>query len=226
MFWIPATLLALCASAALLFAQGDEQRLAKSAAALQQILSEDNGLPKTILDKGYCVIIFPGVKKVALVPGGSYGSGVLICRKGAKMDGSWGAPAMYALNMRSLNMQVGSTETDFALVIASQKGADQILIGKTKLGSNMATAKGPTGAHAASYNAEKNNIDVLTYARVHAPVAGVSLKGASMDSDEGANEAIYGKDKRTRDIVRGNQPVVLAAKPLVDLLDRASPMRE
>ena len=123
-------------------------------------------------------------------------------------------------------MQIGSTETDFALVIASQKGVDQILIGKTKLGSNVATATGPTGAHAASYSVGKNNIDVLTYARVHAPVAGVSLKGASMDSDEGANEAIYGKNKGAKDIVQGNQPVVPAAKPLVDLLDKASPMRK
>ena len=123
-------------------------------------------------------------------------------------------------------MQIGSTETDFALVIASQKGVDQILVGKTKLGSNVATATGPRGADTASYNIEKNNIDVLTYARVHAPVAGMSLKGASMDSDEGANEAIYGKDKRAKDIVQGNQPVVPAAKPLVDLLDKASPMRQ
>jgi lipid-binding SYLF domain-containing protein len=209
-----------------LFAQDEEQRLANSATALQQILSEHNGLPKRILDKGYCVIVFPGVKKVALAPGGSYGSGVLICRKGARMDGGWGAPAMYALNMRSLSMQIGSTETDFALVIASQKGVDQILIGKTKLGSNVAAAPGPRGAEAASYDIEKNNMDVLTYARVHAPVAGVSLKGASMGSDDGANEAIYGKKKGAKDIVQGEQAVVPAAKPLVDLLNEASPMRQ
>ncbi len=226
MSWRSATLLALCAMAVPLFAQDEEQRLANSATALRQILSEHNGLPKRILDKGYCVIVFPGVKKVALTPGGSYGSGVLICRKGVKMDGSWGAPAMYALNMRSLSMQIGSTETDFALVIASQKGVDQILIGKTKLGSNVAAATGPRGAEAASYDIEANNIDVLTYARLHAPVAGVSLKGASMGSDDGANEAIYGKDKRAKDIVQGNQAVVPAAKPLVDLLDEASPMRQ
>jgi hypothetical protein len=48
MFWSLATLLALCAMAVPLFAQDEEQRLANSAIALQQILSEHNGLPKTL----------------------------------------------------------------------------------------------------------------------------------------------------------------------------------
>ena len=226
MFWRVATLLAVCTSVVPLLAQKDEEkRLANSAAALQQILSQDNGLPKTILDKGYCVIIFPGVKKVALAPGGSYGSGALVCRKGAEMDGTWGAPAMYALDMTSLRLQVGSTETDFVLVIASQKGVDQVLNGKTKLGSNTNAAAGPTGAHAASYNVEKTT-DILTYARLKGPFAGVSLAGASMDNDEEANKAIYGKEEGAKDIVQGNQSVVPAAKPLVDMLDKASPMRK
>jgi len=226
MVWRLATLLALCAFAVPLFAQDQRQRLANSAAALQQILSEDNGLPKTILDKGYCVIIFPGVKKVAIFPGSSYGSGALVCRKGAEIDGTWGAPAMYALDMTSLDLQVGSTETDFVLVIVSQKGVDQVLNGKTKLGSNVAAATGPTGARAASYYNVERKTDILIYARLKGSSAGVSLARASMNDDEGANKAIYGKDKGAKDIVQGNQAVVSAAKPLVDLLDKASPMRK
>ena len=226
MFWRVAALLALCASVVPLFAQKDEEkRLTNSASALQQILSEDNGLPKTILDKGYCVIIFPDVKKVAINFGSSYGSGVLVCRKGAGMDGTWGAPAMYALDMASLNLQVGSTETDFVLVIASQKGVDQVLHGKIKMGKSVVAATGPTGAHAASYNVPRGT-DILTYARLKGPFAGVSLARASMDNDEGANKAIYGKDEGVKAIVQGSQAVVPAAQPLVDLLDKASPMRK
>jgi lipid-binding SYLF domain-containing protein len=66
----------------------------------------------------------------------------------------------------------------------------------------------------------------LTYARLNGPFAGVSLAGASMDNEEGANKAIYGKDEGAKDIVQGNHAVVPAAKPLVDLLDKASPMRK
>jgi SH3 domain-containing YSC84-like protein 1 len=196
-----------------LFAQKDEEkRLANSAAVLQQILSEDNGLPKTI-------------KKVAIGIGGSYGRGALVCRKGAKMDDSWGAPVMYALDQGSLGVQLGSTETDFVLDIASQKGVDEILNGKTKLGSNASATAGPTGAQAASYSAE-GNADILTYARSKGLFAGVSLAGASMDIDKDANKAIYGKEEGVKDIIHGNQAVVPAAKPLVDLLDKTSPARK
>jgi lipid-binding SYLF domain-containing protein len=53
----------------------------------------------------------------------------------------------------------------------------------------------------------------------------VSLAGASMDNDKGANKAIYGKEEVAKDIIQGNQAIVPAAKPLVDLLDKTSPMR-
>src|SRR5216684_8995294 len=82
-----------------LFAQKKEDdRLAKSAAAIQEILEEDNGLPKSILNQAVCVLIYPSVKKIAIGIGGSYGRGALVCRKGPKMNGTWGAPAMYSLD--------------------------------------------------------------------------------------------------------------------------------
>jgi SH3 domain-containing YSC84-like protein 1 len=215
--------IALClAVASPLFAQKKEaERLANSATVLQQILSGD--MPKSILDKADCVLVFPSVKKVAIGIGGSYGRGALVCRKGTKMNGAWGAPAMYALDQGSLGIQLGSTATDFVLVIMNQKGAEQVLNGKTKLGSNAAAAAGPTGAQATSYNADAMNVDVLTYSRSKGLFAGVSLEGASMEPDSNANKALYGKDISAKDIVEGNQAVISAAKPLVDLLDKNSP---
>jgi lipid-binding SYLF domain-containing protein len=132
---------------------------------------------------------------------------------------------MYALDMPSLSLQFGSTETDFVLVIVSRKGVDQVLRGKAKLGSNVTSAKGPTGARVAS-DTFKNNTDVLIYARLKGPAPGLSLRGAKMGNDEGANKAIYGKEEGAKDIVQGNQALVPAAKPLVDMLDKASPMRK
>jgi len=208
-----------------LFAQKKEaERLENSATALQQILS--GGLPQSILDKADCVVIFPSVKKVAIGIGGSYGRGALVCRKGAKMNGAWGAPAMYALDQGSLGIQLGSTATDFVLVVMNQKGAEQVLNGKTKLGGNAAAAAGPTGAQATSYNADAMNVDVLTYSRSKGLFAGVSLEGASMEPDSNANKALYGKDISAKDIVEGNQTVISAAKPLVDVLDKTSPARK
>jgi lipid-binding SYLF domain-containing protein len=209
--------LALCLAVACpTFAQSKEdQRLQDSATVLQQILGENNGLPTTILNQANCVVIFPSVKKVALGIGASYGRGAFVCRKGADMNGSWGAPAMYALDQGSLGFQLGSTATDFVLVVTSEKGAKQILNGKTKLGSNAAAAAGPTGAQATSYNAAAMNEDVLTYSRSKGLFAGVSLEGASMDTDNDANKELYGTEMSAKEIVT-DAPIVPAAKPLVE----------
>jgi SH3 domain-containing YSC84-like protein 1 len=82
----------------LLAQKKEDQRLADSATVMKELSQGDNGLPKSVLNQAMCVLIFPSVKKVAVGIGGSYGRGVLVCRKGAKMDGEWGAPAMYALD--------------------------------------------------------------------------------------------------------------------------------
>ena len=221
-------LLAVClAIASPLFAQKkEEERLSNSAAAMQTILGENNGLPKSILDQANCVLVFPSVKKVAVGIGGSYGRGALVCRKGEKMSGGWGAPAMYKLDQGSIGVQLGSTATDFVLVVMNQKGAEQILNGKTKLGGNAAAAAGPTGAQTTGYNADAMKTDVLTYSRSKGLFAGVSLEGASMDTDDDANKDLYGKKLSAKEIISGGQAVIPAAKPLVDALDKISPGRK
>jgi lipid-binding SYLF domain-containing protein len=220
--------LALCLTlASPLFAQKKEdERLANSATAMQAILSGDKGLPSSILDKADCIVVFPSVKKVAIGIGGSYGRGVMVCRTGANKDGSWGAPAMYKLDQGSIGVQLGSTATDFVLVVMNSKGAEQILNGKTKLGGNAAAAAGPTGAAANGYNADAMKVDVLTYSRTKGLFAGVSLEGASMESDDDANKAVYGKSITAKQIIDGGETTPAAGKGLVDLLDKTSPSKK
>ncbi|HEY4950416.1 MAG TPA: lipid-binding SYLF domain-containing protein [Candidatus Acidoferrales bacterium] len=210
-----------------LFAQKKvDDRLEKSATAMQAILQGDKGLPTSILDHAHCVLIFPSVKKVAIGIGGSYGRGELVCRKGSDMAGSWGAPAMYSLDQASLGVQLGSTATDFVLVVMSHKGVEQIQNGKTKLGGNAAAAAGPTGAQANGYNADAMKVDVLTYSRTKGLFAGVSLEGASMDADRDANKALYGKEITASEIISGAVPPPEAAHALISLLDHSSESRK
>jgi lipid-binding SYLF domain-containing protein len=213
------------AVASSVFAQKKEEgRIANSADVLRQLIAGD--LPKNILDQSDCVVIFPSVKKVAVGIGGSYGRGVMVCRTGAEMNGEWGAPAMYRLDQGSIGIQLGSTATDFVLVVMNKKGAEQILNGKTKLGTNAAAAAGPSAAQASAYNAAAMNVDVLTYSRSKGLFAGVSLEGASMDSDNDANKSLYGKELSAKDIVEGGQAAPAAAKPLDEVLTKASPARK
>jgi lipid-binding SYLF domain-containing protein len=217
---------ALClAIASPLFAQKkEEERLSNSATVFRAILA--GPLPINILDQAACVLIFPSVKKVAIGIGGSYGRGALVCRGGADMNGAWGTPAMYKLDQASIGVQLGSTATDFVLVVMNHSGAEQILNGKTKLGANAAAAAGPTGAQATGYNAAAMHVDVLTYSRSSGLFAGVSLEGASMETDDDANKALYGKAVSAKQIVEGGQAVPDAAKPLDEELTKASPVRK
>jgi SH3 domain-containing YSC84-like protein 1 len=220
--------LGLCLAVAfpLLAQKKEDERLENSAKVMKEILQGDKGLSTSVLNQAMCVLVFPSVKKIAVGVGGSYGRGVLICRKGDKMDGAWGAPVMYGLDQESIGVQLGSTATDFVLAVMHDKGVDTILNGKTKLGGNAAAAAGPTGAQATGYNAAAMSSDVLTYSRSKGLFAGVSLQGASMDSDKEANKKLYGKEMGAKEIVTSAQAVVPAAEPLVSLLDASSPARK
>jgi len=200
----------------------EAQRLDKSAKALQEIVSSGTGLRRQILDQAFCVLIYPSVKKVAFGIGDSYGRGALVCRKGQDMKGQWGAPAMYSLDQGSLGVQLGSTATDFVLVVVSQKGVEEILKGKTKLGTNAAAAAGPSDAQASTYNAVAAKVDVLTYSRSKGLFAGVSLQGASLAADDDANKALYGKDLTAAEIVKGDRAIPDAGIGLAHLLDTVS----
>ena len=65
--------------------------------------------------------------------------------------------------------------------------------------------------------------DVLTYSRTKGLFAGVSLAGASIEPDNDANKAIYGKEIGAADIVHNNTPIVASARPLVNFLNKTSP---
>jgi lipid-binding SYLF domain-containing protein len=224
------TALAICLamSAPIIFAQEKEdERLANSAKVLQEILGENKGLSTNILNHAVCVLIYPSVKKVALgITGSSYGRGALVCRKGTDMNGEWGPPAMYSLDQHSLGVQLGGSATDFVLVVMNQKGAEQILNGKIKLGTGASAVAGPTGAQATQYDAQAMNQDILTYSRSKGALVGVSLAGAKMDTDKDANKALYGKDVDAKEIVTGSEQPPAAAQALIVLLNKTSPSRK
>jgi lipid-binding SYLF domain-containing protein len=196
------------------------KRLADSTAVLQAVLGKQE-IPKRVLNKAVCVLIYPGVKKVGIGLGVSYGRGVLTCRSGASMNGSWSAPAMYTLDTGSLGAQLGGTSTDYVLLIMNQQAANKALSGKLKLGADASAVAGPAEASAGTYD---EKADILTYSRAKGLFAGASLGTASMGSDDDANKELYSKSVNATQIVREKAvPVPASGKPLVDLLDKASP---
>ena len=198
-----------------------DKRISESTAVLTTLLTKPNGIDKTLLNKADCIAVYPAVKKVAVGIGGTYGRGVLVCRSGKEMNGLWGAPIMYTLDTASLGAQLGSTSTDYVLLVMTRKGADKVLSGKLKLGADASAAAGPNAAAASGFN--DPNIDVLTYSQAKGLFAGVSLGSAALGQDDDANEALYGKQIDAIEIVRGTVAVPATAKPLIDLLNKMSP---
>jgi lipid-binding SYLF domain-containing protein len=206
------------------FAQNKiDNRLGDAAEVLQQILAKPDEIPRQLLNRSRCVLVFPAVKKVAVGVGGTYGRGVIVCRTGTNMTGEWSAPAMYKLNVGTLGVQLGSSSTDYVLLVQTKAGAQKILSGKLKLGADASAVAGPTGAKAVGVN--DTNVDVLTYSRAKGGLfAGASLGSAGLDTDDDANKSVYGKPITATEIVReGTVQPTPAGERIVDVLKSASP---
>jgi lipid-binding SYLF domain-containing protein len=200
-----------------------DKRIAETTTVLANIIDKPNGIPRSLLNKAQCVLVYPGVKKVGVGFGIGYGRGVLLCRSGKTMDGNWGAPVLYTLDANSLGAQLGSTSTDYVLLVMSQNGADKVLSGQLQLGKDATAAAGPAGAQAGGFNDPK--IDILTYSQTKGLFAGASLGSATMGADNKADQQLYGKTVDAVEIIRGDVPVPSTAKMLVDMLNKVSPKR-
>jgi SH3 domain-containing YSC84-like protein 1 len=128
----------------------EDDRINASANVIKEILGMPDGIPKALLDKADCLVIYPSVKKAAFIVGGSYGRGLITCRKGKDFSGSWSAPAMYALEGGSFGFQIGAQATDFVLLVMNEGGARSVMTSKVKLGGDASIAAGPVGRTASA----------------------------------------------------------------------------
>jgi lipid-binding SYLF domain-containing protein len=203
----------------------EDTRLKDSSTVLHEIFGmPDKGIPHDLLNKAYCVVVYPSVKKAAFVVGGSYGRGVITCRTGQNYTGPWSAPAMFALEGASFGFQIGGEATDFVLLIMNDTGAKSVLSSKVKLGADASAAAGPVGRTTSAETDVVMKAEILSWSRARGIFGGVSLEGSTMRSDDGANKDLYGKSLTTKEIVHGgvvHTPV--DGKPMIALLERTSP---
>jgi SH3 domain-containing YSC84-like protein 1 len=205
-------------------AQGkEEDRLRTCATVLKEIINIPDDIPKDLLDKAECVMVFPSVKKVAVGVGGSYGRGAMTCRTGEDFKGPWSAPTLMALEGGSIGFQLGGEATDFVLLVMNDRGATSVLGSKVKLGADASAAAGPKGRTAGASTDVVMQAEMLTYSRSRGLFAGVSLEGSTLRPDSDANTQVYGMQMSPRELVKGGVAIPSAAKPMVDLLNQRSP---
>jgi lipid-binding SYLF domain-containing protein len=198
---------------ALYAANKEQERLENCGVVMQEIVNVPENIPQPLLDKAECIIVFPSVLKAAFVVGGSYGRGAMICRTGKDFRGSWGSPAMYALEGGSIGFQIGGEATDLVLLVMNDRGASSILDSKVKLGGDASVAAGPVGRDASA--------DTDAYMRAEV------LEGASLRPDNDASADVYGTPVTAREIIRGGKTnIPNSGRLLVSVLEKHSPRND
>jgi SH3 domain-containing YSC84-like protein 1 len=195
----------------------DEETI-KNAATVLQTMLDSKAVPGSLLVTAKCIIVLPGVKKFAVGVGGSGGRGPMTCRDGENFTGNkWSAPAMFSIGGASAGLQLGGSSTDFVLLIMEPKAVNKVLEGKTKVGTDLTAAAGPSGA---TSTGTVGGADILSYGRATGLFACISLNGASLEPDSSANQRIYDKTISAREIVTDSAvKSTPAGQSLVSLLD-------
>jgi lipid-binding SYLF domain-containing protein len=205
----------------------EQKRLQECGVVMQEVLNIPDNIPKELLEKAECVIVIPSVRKIAFGVGASYGRGAMVCRKGEKFIGSWGAPAMYALEGGSVGFQIGGEATDLILLVMNNRGMESILSSKLKLGADASVAGGPKGRDASADTDAWMRAEILSYSRSRGVFAGVSLEGSTLRPDDEASEQVYGHAIKAKEIVRSETMVVPATgRHLVNTLQKSAPHNE
>src|SRR5437868_2197878 len=137
-------------------------RAESAAAVLQEIFAApDKGVPEDLLGSAKCAIVIPGMKKAGFVVGGRYGRGFATCRTA----NGWSAPAPVFLGGGSWGAQIGGEAVDVLMLVMNDKGMQQLLSSKFKIGVDASAAAGPIGRSASADTNWKLNSEILTYTR-------------------------------------------------------------
>ncbi len=188
------------------------QRLANSKSVLDEVMATpDKGIPQEILSDATCVGVVPGLKKAAFVIGGEYGRGVVTCKTGH----GWSAPAFIGITGGSFGFQIGGQSTDLVMVAVNDKGFQDLLKSKFKIGADAAASAGPVGRNAKAGTDWKLNAELLTYSRSKGLFAGIDLDGAVVSANDEDTHAFYGNDASYQNILKGSVAVPSNARAFV-----------
>ena len=194
-----------------------DERLDDAATLFGEVMSApDKSIPQDLLNKSYCIVLVPGLKKAAFGFGGKYGRGFAVCRH-ANGQG-WGPPAAIRIEGGSFGLQIGFSSSDVVLLVMNERGMKRLTTSKFTIGANATAAIGPVGRDATAQTDALMTAEILSWSRSHGVFAGVSLDGATLRNDIDENQAMYGQRWNSKQILTsGAKPPAGAAKMLAVL---------
>ena len=189
-----------------------DKRLNAATATLNEIMATpDKSIPTSILQQATCVGVVPGLLKGAFIFGAEYGQGVVTCRTGH----GWSAPAFIQMAGGSFGFQIGGQGTDLVLVAVNQKGFQDLLKSKFKIGGDASAAAGPVGRDTQAATNWKLQSELLTWSRAKGLFAGIDLNGVAVTENTDDTTAFYGQPHSFEQILKGDVLPPEAAKPFV-----------
>jgi lipid-binding SYLF domain-containing protein len=193
--------------------KGDLQDRVNSAkTVLDQIMqAKDSTIPKNIIQHATCVGVVPGVIKGAFIFGAQYGQGVVTCRTGH----GWSAPVFIRMAGGSWGFQAGGQSTSLILVAVNDRGFQDLLKSKFKIGGDASAAAGPVGRAGQAATDWKMDAQLLSYSRNKGLFAGISLDGTSVTQNREDTNTYFGGPQDGQNVLRGNVGVPLGAVDFV-----------
>lgn len=216
-FILTATACAVTLAASHGFAATDRAKLVDRLNAASRVITEieatpDKAIPTSILSNATCVAVVPSYKKAAFVVGGSYGQGVVTCKT---PSGRWSAPAFVQMAGGSFGFQIGGQATDLILIAVNNRGMQDLLRTKFKIGGDAAASAGPVGRNAAAATNLTLKSELLTYSRSQGLFAGIDLNGTVVNQNTSDTRTFYGHDIPFATILEGKVATPAAGRPFV-----------
>ena len=218
--------LAVAAVCAPLWAKVDKaktnERLDDSASLFSEVMgTPDKAIPQSLLDKAFCIVLVPGLKKGGFVFAGKYGRGFALCRHGNA--NGWGAPAAIRIEGGSFGLQIGVSSSDVILLIMNERGMKRLTSSRFTIGGEATAAAGPVGRDATAQTDALLTAEILSWSRSRGLFAGISLDGSTLRNDIDENEAMYGQRWDNKQILTSGAKPPAGASKLIAELNKYSP---
>ena len=181
-----------------------QSRIDSAKVVLDQIMAaKDRTVPIDILRSATCVAVVPSMVKGAFIVGAQYGQGVVTCRTGH----GWSAPVFIRMAGGSFGFQIGGQATDLILIAVNDRGMQDLLKDKFKIGGDASAAAGPVGRAGQASTDWKMSAELLSYSRNKGLFAGIDLDGTSVSQNREDTELYYGAPQNFDVVLKGNVPV-------------------
>jgi len=189
-----------------------QARIDSAKIVLDKIMAAgDRSIPMNILQQATCVGVVPGMMKGAFLVGAQYGQGVVTCRTGH----GWSAPVFIRMAGGSFGFQAGGQSVDLVLIAVNERGFQDLLKSKFKVGGDAAASAGPVGRNTEAATDWKMNAELLTYSRSKGLFAGVDLNGTSVSQNYEDTEHYFGQAHSFESVLKGDVEVPAGAVPFV-----------